>query len=186
MAGTVSASDPEPRLRRLEAAEEIRCAITRYTQLMDAGLIDDLMELFMDDARFLSTNEPPGTGGSKSLQGRDEIETHYRGLPFGWFRHHIANTAVDVSPSADHAELSSYFITAFPGGVQGGLYEVGFRLDTAYTWRIQRLQITSSWGWGTKETGFHYFEQLGDRTFRGGHPVVWNETVHDPRDGHRV
>ncbi|MFE3188534.1 nuclear transport factor 2 family protein [Nocardia sp. NPDC059240] len=169
-------TDLGARLARLEALEAVRGALARYVQLMDGGFVDELLDVFMADADMLAENEPPGSGGSVSYHGRAEIDGHYRALPFGWFRHHTTNTTIDVSAAADHAELSSYFLTAFPCGVQGGLYEGTFRLDVDGVWRIQRWQITSSWGWGG-EAGFHYFESLADRTLRGGKPVVWNQIV---------
>lgn len=135
--------------------------------------MDELLQVFAD-ADFLAENEPPGSGGTVSHHGRDQIASHYRSLPFGWFRHHTTNTSIDVSQDAQRAELSSYFMTAFPGGVQGGLYEGSFRHETDGIWRIARWQITSAWGWGG-EPGFHYFESLGQRTQRAGRPVTWTQ-----------
>jgi hypothetical protein len=162
----------EARLARLEAAEALRSALARYTYLMDGGFVDELLDVFMADAEFVAENEPPGAGGTVVRRGRDDIDGHYRALPFGWFRHHTTNVSVDVSADATQAELSSYFMTAFPGGVQGGLYEGTFQQDTDGTWRIQRWHITCSWGWGG-EPAFRYFEKSADRTVRGGKPVIW-------------
>jgi hypothetical protein len=163
----------EARLTRLEAAEAVRSALARYVYLMDGGFVDELLDVFTDDAEFVAANEPPGTGGTVVHRGRDDIGGHYRALPFGWFRHHTTNTSIDVSADATEAQVSSYFLTSFPGGVQGGLYEGTFQHDTDGTWRIRNWNITSSWGWGG-EPGFHYFEQAADRTVRGGKPVVWS------------
>ncbi|MFE6923013.1 nuclear transport factor 2 family protein [Nocardia sp. NPDC057663] len=174
---TKSTTDLEVRVARLEAVEAVRGTFARYTQLMDGGFVDELLDVFATDADFLAENEPPGSGGSVDYRGRSEIAGHYRALPYGWFRHHTTNTTVDVSANAQQAELSSYFLTTFPGGVQGGLYEGSFALDVDGVWRIRRWQITSSWGWGTGDIGFQYFEPLAARTLRGGRPVVWNETL---------
>jgi hypothetical protein len=161
------------RLARLEAAEAVRSALARYTYLMDGGFVDELLDVFSADAEFVAENEPPGTGGTAMHRGRDDIGGHYRALPFGWFRHHTTNTSIDVSADATEAHVSSYFLTSFPGGVQGGLYEGTFQHDTDGTWRIRNWHITSSWGWGG-EPRFQYFEQTADRTVRGGKPVVWS------------
>lgn len=169
--------DLERRLERLEAVESVRAAFTGYAQFMDAGLVEELLHLFDPEAEFVAMNEPPGTGGEVRLRGRADIEKHYRALPFGWFRHHTTNTSIDVSDDARHAELSSYFLTSFPGGVQGGLYEMQFQVDSSGAWRIRSVHIASSWGWGATGTGFHYFDQLGDNTLRGGRPVMWGRTI---------
>ena len=162
----------ETRVARIEAAEEVRSAFARYIYFMDGGFVDELMDVFMTDAEFLAENEPPSTGGTVTHRGRADIEGHYRALPFGWFRHHAANITVDVSADAQQADLSSYFLTAFPGGVQGGLHEGTFCKDVDGIWRIQRWQITSSWGWGG-EPAFQCFEKSTEWTQRGGRPVTW-------------
>ena len=59
-----------------------------------------------------------------------------------------------------------------PGGVHGGLYEGTFCKDVDGIWRIQRWQITSSWGWGG-EPAFQYFKKPTEWTQRGGRPVTW-------------
>lgn len=178
-------TDVDLRLARLEAAESVRSAFARYTYLMDGGFVDELLDVFATDAEFLAENEPPGTGGTVFRHGRRDIDGHYRSLPFGWFRHHTTNVSVDVAADALTAELSSYFLTAFPGGVQGGTYEGFFRRGADGVWRIARWQITSGWGWGGK-AGFHYFEQLADRTRGGGKPVVWTDGGHLPQGRPRV
>jgi hypothetical protein len=116
--------------------------------------------------------------------GPKAIHKYFSDLPFGYFRHHKANMSFDVSPDAKTAVVSAYFLTDFPEGNQGGLYEVTFRKEAEHGWRISLLHVASTWGWHVGAGGkadILYFDPLAKGTLRGGSPVVWNKTLHPKR-----
>ncbi|MDR5654789.1 hypothetical protein [Ruixingdingia sedimenti] len=53
----------DARIARLEAAEAVRSVFAQYTQLMDAGHIDELMQVFGPGAELVAMNEPSTVGG---------------------------------------------------------------------------------------------------------------------------
>lgn len=169
----------DARIARLEAAEAVRSVFAQYTQLMDAGHIDELMQVFGPGAELVAMNEPSTGGGTVRRTGHAEIEAHYRALRIGTFRHHATGVSVDVSPDAKVAEISSLFITSYRHALKGGLYEVRLGADAAGAWKIARLHITSSWGWHVADARIDYFGSFAPMTLRGGRPVVWGRTLAD-------
>lgn len=169
----------EQRLARLEAAEAVRGTMMSYAQLMDAGLVDEVLQLFAKDSQLIALNEPPGSGGSVRRSGIVEIDTHYRALRYGTFRHHLTNVSVDVTSDAKIAELSALFLTSYRHAIKGGFYEVKFERQNDGQWRIKRMHITSSWGWHVSDPNIDYFALLGAQALRGGRPVRWDLTLTD-------
>lgn len=163
------------RISRLEAIEAVRGAFAKYVLFMDGGRVDDLLEVFAEDGELIAENEPAGSGLTVHRKGRSDVEKHYRQLPYGTFRHHTTNTTVDVSADATQAELSSYFLTAKPNGIKGGLYEILFIRDHDGSWHIQRLHIASSWAWQASAVENAFYDALADHTLRGGAPAVWDQ-----------
>lgn len=163
------------RVARLEAAECVRSTVVQYIYLLDAGRVDELVDLFTPNAEFTAENEPGGTGLRASATGRDQIRAHFTNLPFGYFRHHLTNTTVNVVASAASATLTSYFNTTFPQGIQGGVYEGELVRGRDGQWRITTWQVTSSWGWRAGDEAFAYFEELPALTKRDGRPAIWDD-----------
>ncbi len=167
-------SDLESRIERLEIIEAVRSTFHEYTHYLDGGFVDDLLGVFTDDAEMTAANYPPGSGNDLVLNGRDEIRTIYAPLTYGSFRHHATNSTVSVADDRRSAELSSYFITALPYSVQGGLYQGTF-VPVDGLWRIKVWRVASTWGWRTpgKDLPPTFQEVLGNRALRDGKPVVF-------------
>jgi hypothetical protein len=166
----------EERLARMEATEAVRRAFARYTWFLDGGRTDDLLQVFTEDAAMEAMNYPPGTGGTLTFRGRAEIETLYRPLRAGSFRHHATNTSVEVAPDCRSARLTSYFLTASskPTSIQGGVYEgelVPAGDDPGGEWRIARWRVSSQWGWNQGTDAPPYGNPLAAFTLWGGVPV---------------
>ena len=113
----------EARIARLEATEAVRRTFNRYLWFLDGGKFDDLLAVFAVDATMEAMNYPPGTGGTLRFDGRDAIAEIYRPLRAGGFRHNSTNTSIAVADDALGASLTSYFLTAGPNAIQGGVYE---------------------------------------------------------------
>jgi len=162
------------RLERLEIVEAVRSTFHEYTHYLDGGFVDDLLAVFTPDAEMTAANYPPGSGKDVVLRGRDEIRTIYGPLPFGAFRHHATNSTVSVADDRRSAQLSSYFVTASPYGLGGGLYQ-GTLVPSEGRWLISQWRVASTWGWRIQgQTEPPYLQEaLGSHALRDGKPVVF-------------
>ena len=143
------------RVARLEAKEEVLSALNRYLYSLDTGFGADIIDSYTDDAVLDVPNFPDAGGKDLHFEGREEIAPLYapygkRGLRIGG-GHHTANIAVNVAHDLASAEVSAYFMTAIPNGVQGGRYEGVMRNEPDGKWRWATLTITSAWGWRTPD-----------------------------------
>jgi hypothetical protein len=158
------------RVERIEAVEACRGRFNAYLYYLDAGHLDDLLDLFADDARLELQNFPPGTGGNLHYTGPDEIRGLYAAFVGEGARHHSANVSVVPSEALDRVEMTAYFQTAIEYTLTGGIYELQLqpRLDT---WQISRMRISSTWGWAVPHTDPPFLkEPFSTGTLRGGRP----------------
>ncbi len=157
------------RVAALEAAEAVRRTMADYATMLDAGYVDDLLDVFTEDVDFAAVNYPPGTGGTESHRGRADLRRIYEPLEYGSFRHHVAMPVVTVDDGAERATVQAYFVTGSPFGVGGGLYQ-GTVVFDGDRWRISRWRVVSSWGWrlapGAEPWEFHV--PLGEGADRAG------------------
>jgi SnoaL-like domain len=164
----------EARIARLEATEAVRRTFNRYLYFLDGGKIDDLLQVFALDATMEAMNYPPGTGGTQSFAGRDRIAEIFRPLKPGASRHNSANTSIAVADDARSASLTSYFLTAGPSAIQGGVYEGTLRAttdDPAGAWEIVTWRVSSQWGWNVAGDPAGYAEPLHAFTLGDGRPA---------------
>jgi hypothetical protein len=164
----------EARIARLEATEAVRRTFNRYLYFLDGGKVGDLLEVFALDATMEAMNYPPGTGGTLRFEGRDRIADIYRPLKAGGFRHNSTNTSIAVADDARSASLTSYFLTAAPNAIQGGVYEGTMRPtsdDPAGVWEIVTWRVSSQWGWNLKGDPATYAEPLPAFTLGDGRPA---------------
>jgi hypothetical protein len=143
------------RVARLEAKEAVLSAFNRYLYSLDTGFGDDIIDSYTDDAVLDVPNFPAAGGQDLHFEGRDEIAPLYApyaeraaGIGGG---HHTANIGVNVAVDLERAEVSAYFMTSIPNGVQGGRYEGVMRNEPDGKWRWESLTITSAWGWRTPD-----------------------------------
>jgi len=139
------------RVARLEAKEAVLSTLNRYLYSLDTGFGDDIIDCYTEDAILDVPNFPGAGGDDLHFEGRAEIAPLYApyaeatpGIRGG---HHSANVAVNIADDLESADLSAYFMTSTPNGVQGGRYEGTMRLDADGSWRWVYLAITSAWGW---------------------------------------
>ena len=96
----------ETRLRRVEAAEEIRLLKHRYCDLCDAGYpADALCELFTGDGVW--------DGAEMGVfEGRDALHRFFTGMPsvMSFAVHHVTNSAVEVDADAAAARGRWYLL----------------------------------------------------------------------------
>jgi len=143
------------RVARLEAKEGVLSTLNRYLYSLDTGFGDDIIDCYTDDAVLDVPNFPGAGGDDLHFEGREEIAPLY--APYAAREksigggHHTANIAVNVAVDLTRAEVSSYFMTSSPGGVQGGRYEGVMRHEPDGNWRWESLSITSAWGWRAAE-----------------------------------
>ena len=165
----------EARIARLEATEAVRRTFNRYLWFLDGGKVDDLLAVFAVDATMEAMNYPPGTGGTLRFDGRDAIAEIYRPLRAGAFRHNSTNTSIAVADDALTASLTSYFLTASPNGIQGGVYEGTLRAvsaDPAGIWEIVSWRVSSQWGWNVAGDPATYTNPLHAFTLGDGRPAA--------------
>ena len=95
----------------MTAREGIRETIGRYAHLVDAGRIDELMELFAEDAVLEAGALPPATGRAAIaafFQGTGgRLAAASKGRPL--IRHHVSNIVIDVT-GPEAADARSYFM----------------------------------------------------------------------------
>ncbi len=162
-------ADEITRLRRLLAEDDIRKVKLLYSQLMDAGRIDDLAELFTDDAVCVF-------GKYGEWHGRDEIRTKFaavdrdghRGIAF-YAVHATTNHWVELT-GPDTAIGRSYLIDLVtdtpPDGepiVWIGAYDETYRRVDG-SWLIERCVL--QFLWPKKDVSADFTEPF-ERTARG-------------------
>ena len=166
----------EARITRLECKECCLSSFHEYLHFLDAGLVDDLLQVFAPDAELHVINFPPGSGKDLHFSGVDEIKQIYSGNPPGMGRHHSGNVTVNVTMDSGNAELSAYFIASGAFGLGGGLYQATMK-PGMLRWQFQQLHIVSTWGWVVPTEAEPYLsEQLGTGALREGRPVRFSRT----------
>lgn len=134
--------DLEARVRRLEAAEDIRSLKARYCDLCDTGYdAAALSALFVDDAVW--------DGGEVGVfEGRAAIERFFAGTgrALALAIHHVTNAALQVSDDAGSATGRWYLLQCATRRHDNqalwlaARYEDSF-VRTADGWRFARIQI---------------------------------------------
>ena len=135
--------DPDQHLARAQIAE----LVAAYNHLGDRGRIDEMVELFGEDADLDAFGE--------RFRGRSEIDGYYRGIVTGssskpprrFVRHHISNVTITVAgPTEAHG--ASYWMVIGEGGPESsGRYRDGYRLEPDGQWRFASRMIRSDpWG----------------------------------------
>ena len=104
--GSLSNKATESRLRRLEAAEQIRLLKARYCDLCDAGYpADALCSLFTADGVW--------DGGEMGVfSGHEALHRFFSNMPsvMSFAVHHVTNSAVEVSEDATTAQGRWYLL----------------------------------------------------------------------------
>jgi hypothetical protein len=165
------------RIARLEAKEAVLSTLNRYLYSLDTGFGEDIIDCYTDDAVLDVPNFPGAGGDDLHFEGRAEIAPLYapysEGTPKINGGHHSANIGINISDDIATAEVSTYFMTSTPNGVQGGRYEGTMRLEEDRQWRWQKLSITSAWGW--KATQFETVSEAVGLEYSpfGGHHVAY-------------
>ena len=70
--------------------------------------------------------------------GRDAI-VHVARYLSAEIRHHRHERKIDVSADAREARLSAYYLHVHAGGISGGVYQGGFRLEADGYWPCRPL-----------------------------------------------
>jgi hypothetical protein len=169
---TNTASDDMPDLRRrierIEAVEACRDRFNSYLYSLDAGHLEELLDLFADEARLELKNFPPGTGGELVYSGPDEIRGLYTSFVGEGARHHSANVSVAPSDDLGRVEMTAYFHTSLEYALTGGIYELQLQPRSG-EWQVTRMGISSTWGWGVPHTDPPFLkEPFGAGTLRDG------------------
>lgn len=113
--------------------EEVSRVLHRYVRALDDRRLDDLMDLFCEDATL---------DGVQSVRGRADLRVYFE----GWFSsswtsstHFVANLIVDEVDAENASAACDYFQTAVVNGrtVFGwGRYDDTFRLEGDGSWRF--------------------------------------------------
>ncbi|MBW2286415.1 MAG: nuclear transport factor 2 family protein [Deltaproteobacteria bacterium] len=160
------------RLDRLEATEACRCTFHEYLHYLDAGLHDELLQVFAPEGRLEVMNFPPNSGEDLRFNGRSEIATLYAGVTMATTRHYSANVSVNVNADASRADLSAYFLAVMTYGLMGGIYELTLA-PVENRWRIESMRISSTTGWMIQQEAPPFLANpLAAGTLRGGRPAV--------------
>jgi len=97
-------------LWELTARESVRETIARYAHLVDRGRIEELLQLFAEDATLEAGERPPA-------HGRDAIRAFFLGTKGSLaaaatrplIRHHVTNVLIELT-DRETATASSYFL----------------------------------------------------------------------------
>src|SRR2546422_11647547 len=94
----------------LIARELVRETVMRYVHLVDAGRIDELLELFAEDATLEAGERPPARGGAAIRALFLDTQTRLAAATTRpLIRHHVSSLEVDVLGPA-RATARSYFL----------------------------------------------------------------------------
>jgi hypothetical protein len=163
------------RVSRLEAAESIRQALNDYFYLVDAGRVDELLDVYTSDVSWSATNVPFGSGGVLTCSGRAEIRPVVEALGYGTFRHHGLNIDIQVHDAAVSATSTAYMLIisrspemADAATLLGGLYE-GTWVREPDRWRIASWRINNQW-MVDGVPGVKFFEGLREYAQWDGRP----------------
>lgn len=156
--------DEITRLRRLLVEDDIRKVKLLYSQLMDAGRIDELAELFTEDAVCIF-------GSFGEWHGREEIRTnfaavdkeHHGGVPFHAM-HATTDHWVEVT-GPDTAVGRSYLIDLITGTPRDGqpivvlgTYDETYR-KVGGAWLVERCVL--QFLWPDKQVSDEFTEPFG-------------------------
>ena len=154
----------ETRLRRVEAAEQIRLLKARYCDLCDAGYpADALCDLFTDDGVW--------DGGEMGVfEGRDALHRFFSNMPnvMSFAIHHVTNSAVEVNEDATSARGRWYLLqTATMKETQQAVWLAAQYEDqlvyTADRWAFRHVQLKSRF-FTTHEAGWANVPHLLERS----------------------
>jgi len=142
--------DEIARLRRVLEEDDIRKLRLRYSQLMDAGRIDELAELFTEDAVCVFGSFGVWTGRDAIRENFAMVDRdHHGGVPFHAV-HSNSDHWVDLT-GPDTAIGRAYLIdmvTAKASGEQPivviGVYDESYRRERG-SWRIARCTLQFLW-----------------------------------------
>ncbi len=131
----------------LIARASIAELVAAYNHLGDRGRIDEMIDLFCEDADLDVFGE--------SFRGRAQIEGYYRGIVTGgtnlprrrFVRHHVSNVTITVTSSCD-AEGASYWMVIGEGGPESsGRYRDTYRRGRDGRWQFAtRMVRADRWG----------------------------------------
>ena len=134
----------EDRLRRVEAAEEIRILKADYCDLCDAGYpADALCALFTEDGVW--------DGAEMGVfEGRDALHRFFTNMPnvMSFAIHHVTNAAIEVSDDATSARgrwylLQTATVKASDEAVWLAAHYDDEIIATDAGWRFRRVQLRS-------------------------------------------
>lgn len=134
----------EQRLRKVEAAEEIRILKADYCDLCDAGYpADELCALFTDDGVW--------DGAEMGVfEGHEALHRFFTNMPsvMSFAIHHVTNSAVQVSDDASSARGRWYLLqTATVKASDEAVWLAAHYDDeivaTDAGWRFRRVQLRS-------------------------------------------
>jgi hypothetical protein len=167
------------RITRLEAKEACISTFNEYLYFMDGEYLDDLINVFAEDAELQVMNYPMGSGENSTYNGRKEIRPLYAAFHNSHSniktRHHSANVTVNVHPGSLTADFSTYFITATAYDLNGGIYE-GSLKQIEGKWFISYLRISITWGWLVPHEDQPFLDNaFGEGTLRKGRPVPYEQ-----------
>jgi ketosteroid isomerase-like protein len=100
----------------LIARELVRATVMRYVHLVDTGKLDELVELFAEDATLEAGDLPPATGRAAIRALFVETTTRLAAATARpLIRHHVSSLEVDVLGPAS-ASARSYFLAVTERG----------------------------------------------------------------------
>jgi len=100
----------------LIARELVRATVMRYVHLVDAGKLDELVELFTEDATLEAGDLPPATGRAAiRALFRDTGTRLAAATTRPLIRHHVSSLEVEVQGPAS-ATARSYFLAVTERG----------------------------------------------------------------------
>jgi ketosteroid isomerase-like protein len=125
----------------LAAREEVRAAIHRYAHLVDRGRLDELLELFADDAILEIPDAEPACGHAAIREVFARAASHLAragGPPL--VRHHVSNVVVDVTDPAAATAESYFLVLGARGPDHWGRYRDRFTC-TSGRWLFQHRRV---------------------------------------------
>jgi hypothetical protein len=123
------------------AREDIRELVARYTHFGDGGRLEELSELFAENATFRLAEFPPDVGRVEivnrlgALRDRNDRDPHR-----SYVRHHVSNLQIEFASPSSATGRAYWMVLTDQGLARWGRYQDEYE-QVDKTWRFSTRRV---------------------------------------------